>query len=75
MEEDGIIGDAQPARGWFGVEIYRYGILTVYCVGRWRFIWHDPRFRENWQLDATFNDEVRQIGIGPAVFAYIRRDE
>lgn len=56
----------------FGIEILHSHCMTGYMWGPLRFLWYNPRYRENWKIDAIFNDGVWQVGLGPAVFAYIR---
>jgi hypothetical protein len=59
----------------FGFEVYRDYCMNCYLWGRWRFLWYNPRFRENWTIEAIFNEGVWQIGIGPAAIVYVRSDD
>jgi hypothetical protein len=74
MGDDDAIDEVKPTY-WHGVEIYRWSGITAYAWKGLRLIWHDPRDRENWKLDAIFNRRVVQLGLGPAVFVfYVRED-
>jgi hypothetical protein len=73
--EDNSTND-MPFVPWeWGIEVWRSELMTTYFYKRLRFIWYNPRFRENWQLDAIFNEGVLQIGLGPAVFVYVRFED
>jgi hypothetical protein len=90
MGEDNPTEETMPfvyaARLWFvirrdhwlrkcGVDIYRDHCMSVYLKERWRFIWHNPRFRDNWRIDGTCNEGVWQIELGPAVLVYVRSED
>lgn len=70
MGDDDEMGEIQPEYR-FGVEIYRFDGITAYAWRNWRFVWHDPRDRDNWKIDASFRRGHYQIGVGPALFGYV----
>jgi hypothetical protein len=62
-------------RTWFGIDVLSDVCMTALLAGRWRLIWHNPRYPENWRVDWIFNEDVRQVGVGPVEVVYIRSDD
>jgi hypothetical protein len=74
MDEEGP-ADAIVPLVWHGIEVLRFGWMTVYAWWRFRFIWYDPRDREHWTFGGVFHEDAWQVELGPVVLVYVRSED
>jgi len=75
MWPDASESENAPVRRVLGWEIYSDSCETYAIRGRWRLIWFNPRYRENWRIEGIVNEGVFQIVLGPLGLVYVRSDD